>query len=459
MKTSKQVKKVETQPIINKLLYWSIFVFIVKLITISNISSVNFQFSDGRIFQIDNIWLGADGGNYLKGYEAILKDGIFSSEPVLNYWPAGYPLLMFLLSLLGKSWVLTTLSILQSVVFSYACFFFCRQLLNTRLRKIAFFVFIIIIFNPTLTLSSLVIGYESLVASGILISIGLILKDINEKNNSKLKTYLVLYSLISGFIIFMQPRFIISCILTSVIWLVYRLGPRLGSISIIASLVITLILPASLIYRNNIANGITSISTNLGNTMNIGAGENASGGYQNDAKGVDCTTSGSISQQDSQKVKCVLTWYLQNPVKSLQLFYNKSIYFWSPWSGPLVEGTMVRNPWLKINPIINITANEDGFNLVYGNFGKIVSWLWMLSGLGLLVLGFRRVWILGKSERVLAGISGSVILSNWLITLVTIGDHRFRLPIMGITLFIQAIGLASIFKGKSFDLAPKPALR
>jgi hypothetical protein len=459
MKIAKQVKKVETQPIINKLLYWSIFVFIVKLITISNISSVNFQFSDGRIFKIDNIWLGADGGNYLKGYEAILKDGIFSSEPVLNYWPAGYPLLMFLLSLLGKSWVLTTLSILQSVIFSYACFFFCRQLLNTRLRKIAFFVFIIIIFNPTLTLSSLVIGYESLVASGILISIGLILKDINEKNNSKLKTYLVLYSLISGFIMFMQPRFIISCILTSVIWLVYRLGPRLGSISIIASLVITLILPASLIYRNNIANGITSISTNLGNTMNIGAGENASGGYQNDAKGVDCTTSGSISQQDSQKVKCVLAWYLQNPVKSLQLFYNKSIYFWSPWSGPLVEGTMVRNPWLKINPIINITANEDGFNLVYGNFGKVVSWLWMLSGLGLLVLGFRRVWILGKSERVLAGISGSVILSNWLITLVTIGDHRFRLPIMGITLFIQAIGLASIFKGKSFDLAPKPALR
>jgi hypothetical protein len=459
MKIAKQVKKVETQPIINKLLYWSIFVFIVKLIVISNISSVNFQFSDGRIFQIDNIWLGADGGNYLKGYEAMLKDGIFSSEPVLNYWPAGYPLLILLLSLLGKSWVLTTLSILQSVIFSYACFFFCRQLLNTQLRKIAFFVIIIIIFNPTLTLSSLVIGYESLVASGILISIGLILKDINEKNNSKLKTYLVLYSLISGFIIFMQPRFIISCILTSVIWLVYRLGPRLGSISIIASLIITLILPASLIYRNNIANGITSISTNLGNTMNIGAGENASGGYQNDAKGVDCTTSGSISQQDSQKVKCVLTWYLQNPVKSLQLFYNKSIYFWSPWSGPLVEGTMVRNPWLKINPIINITSNEDGFNLVYGNFGKLVSWLWMLSGLGLLILGFRRVWILGKAERVLVAISGSVILSNWLITLVTIGDHRFRLPIMGITLFIQAVGLDSIFKGKSFDLVPKPALR
>jgi hypothetical protein len=459
MKITKQVKKVETQPIINKLLYWSVFVFILKLIIIKNITQVSFNLSNGRILKIDNIWLGADGENYLKGYEAMLKDGIFSSEPILNYWPAGYPILILFLSLLGKSWVLTTLSILQSVIFSYACFFFCRQLLNTRLRKIVFFVFIIIIFNPTLTLSSLVIGYESLVASGILISIGLILKDINEKNNSNLKTYLVLYSLTSGFIIFMQPRFIISCILTSVIWLVYRLGPRLGSISIIASLIITLILPASLIYRNNIANGITSISTNLGNTMNIGSGENASGGYQNDAKGVDCTTSGSISQQDSQKVKCVLTWYLQNPVKSLQLFYNKSIYFWSPWSGPLVEGTMVRNPWLKINPIINITSNEDGFNLVYGNFGKAVSWLWMLSGLGLLILGFRRVWILGKTERVLVWISGSVILSNWFITLVTIGDHRFRLPIMGITLFIQAVGLASIFKGKSFDLAPKPALR
>jgi hypothetical protein len=434
-------------------------VFIVKLIVILNISQVNFNLSSGRILQIDNIWLGADGENYLKGYEAMLKDGIFSSEPILNYWPAGYPILILLLSLLGESWVLTTLSILQSVIFSYACFFFCKQLFNTRLRKIVFFIFIFIIFNPTLTLSSLVIGYESLVASGILISLGLILKDINERDNSKLKTYLVFYSLISGFIIFMQPRFIISCILTTMIWLIYRLGPRLAIISIIASLIITLILPASLIYRNNKANGLNSISTNLGTTMNIGAGENASGGYDDKNVGVDCKTSGSISQQDTQKVKCVLTWYLQNPIKSLHLFYNKSIYFWSPWVGPLAEGTMARNPWLKINPIVDITSNEDGFNLVYGNFGKVVSWLWMLSGLGLLVLGFRRIWILGEAERVLVGISGSIILSSWLITLVTIGDHRFRLPIMGITLFIQAVGLASIFKGKSIDLAPKPALR
>jgi hypothetical protein len=243
------------------------------------------------------------------------------------------------------------------------------------------------------------------------------------------------------------------------IWLIYRLGPRLAIISLIASLVITLILPASLIYRNNQANGLNSISTNLGTTMNFGAGENASGGYDDKNTGVDCKTSGSISQQDTQKVKCVLTWYLQNPIKSLQLFYNKSIYFWSPWVGPLAEGTMARNPWLKINPIVDITSNEDGFNLVYGNFGKLVSWLWMLSGLGLLALGFRRIWILGEIERVLLGISGSIILSNWLITLVTIGDHRFRLPIMGITLFIQAVGLASIIKGKSLDLAPKPALR
>jgi hypothetical protein len=459
MKITKQVKKLETHPIINKLLYWSIFVFILKLIVILNITQVNFNLSGGRILQIDNIWLGADGENYLKGYEAMLKDGIFSSDQILNYWPAGYPILILLLSLLGKSWVLTTLSILQSVIFSYACFFFCKQLLNTRLRKIVFFIFIFIIFNPTLTLSSLVIGYESLVASGILISLGLILKDINERDNSKLKTYLVFYSLISGFIVFMQPRFIISCILTTMIWLIYRLGPRLATISIIASLVITLILPASLIYRNNQANGLNSISTNLGTTMNFGAGENASGGYDDKNTGVDCKTSGSISQQDTQKVKCVLTWYLQNPIKSLQLFYNKSIYFWSPWVGPLAEGTMARNPWLKINPIVDITSNDEGVNLVYGNFGKIVSWLWMLSGFGLLALGFRRIWILGEAERVLVGISGSIILSNWLITLVTIGDHRFRLPIMGITLFIQAVGLASIFKGKSFDLAPKPALR
>ena len=77
MEKAKQAKNLKTQSIRNKLLYWSIFTFILKLIIIFNITQVNFNLPDGRILEIDNIWLGADGENYLKGYEAMLKRWCF----------------------------------------------------------------------------------------------------------------------------------------------------------------------------------------------------------------------------------------------------------------------------------------------------------------------------------------------------------------------------------------------
>ena len=91
-------------------LYWAIVVFVLKLLIIFNIESGSIEIS-GRPFLLDGIWLGADGENYLKGYDALSRDGLFSKEEILNYWPAGYPLAILFLSLLGKSWLLTTLQL------------------------------------------------------------------------------------------------------------------------------------------------------------------------------------------------------------------------------------------------------------------------------------------------------------------------------------------------------------
>ena len=60
--------------------YWALAIFIVKLMIIINIQG--------------NAWLGADGENYISAYEALLRDGLFSSERLLHYWPAGYPIFL-----------------------------------------------------------------------------------------------------------------------------------------------------------------------------------------------------------------------------------------------------------------------------------------------------------------------------------------------------------------------------
>ena len=440
-------------------LYWAIAVFVVKLLIIFNIQGGNIEIS-GRQFFLDGVWLGADGENYLKGYDALSREGLFSKEGILSYWPAGYPLFILFLSILGKSWALTTLAIVQSAIFSFAVYFFAEQVSRTRLRNFSYLTFMLIILNPTLSLSSLAVGYESLAASGILLVVGLIIKDFVEKNNQQFVKYLIISSAVFGFLAFIQPRLIAPGVLINFLWILTRKNIQAGMFLIVMSLVISIFFPASLAYRNFKAVGLPVVSTNLGVTMNIGAGDNSSGGYSSKAEGVPCVKTGDAAEQDNQLVKCVLTWYLSNPTKGIQLFYNKSIYFWSPWFGPEANGTMARNPWLKINPLKNIASTtQEGAELVFGSFGKLVSWIWLLSGIALLLYGFKFLWQKKSLERFIASMAMVIILINWLISLISIGDHRFRIPIMGMSLFLQAIGIKALFKGKKPLMVEGPALR
>ena len=275
---SKRARLAPQRDLKKTFMYFAILVFFIKIIISFNIPAFNIEVN-GKPFLIDGIWLGADGENYLKGFDALVRDGIFSSEGILNYWPAGYPLVVLFLSVLGKSWVLTSLAISQSLFFSFSAYYFAAQLYRTRLKNYSFLVLLLILLNPTLSLSSLAIGYESFTASGFLFAISLIIKDLVEKNDKTFVKYLVINSLIFGLLTFMQPRLIVSGLLINLLWIFGRKGRQAGSFILIASVVITLLLPATLIYRNNQAVGFNSISTNLGVTMNIGAGDNATGGY------------------------------------------------------------------------------------------------------------------------------------------------------------------------------------
>jgi hypothetical protein len=210
-----------------------------------------------------------------------------------------------------------------------------------------------------------------------------------------------------------------------------------------------------LIFRNDIATNLPVISTNLGVTMNIGAGE-TTGGYVKNPPGVPCNiTSTKKNEIDNQKVLCVLNWYINNPTKSLKLFYNKSLYFWSPWFGPHANGTMARNPWLTIHPLRNMTNTQDGLNLLNGGFGKLISWLWLLGGISFLIFGFWTLYKARNEIRLISIIALSIVVCSWLVTLFSIGDHRFRLPIMTASLFLQAVGIKTLFAGgKSQIVAP-----
>jgi hypothetical protein len=209
--------------------------------------------------------------------------------------------------------------------------------------------------------------------------------------------------------------------------------------------------------RNIEVNNSVMISNNLGVTMNIGAGDKATGDYGNSG-GVSClpTPPASVAS-DGQVVKCVLLWYVHHPIKSARLVVNKSVFFWSPWSGPLASGTMARNPWLKMDPVQNIASTSGGRALVFGWFGKTISWIWLFGGLLFLCAGFGWLWKRGALEREISLLTATPIFLAALTSVGTIGDHRFRVPTMGLSLFLQVVGF-SVLKDRLFRGTWAPTL-
>ena len=145
-------------------------------------------------------------------------------------------------------------------------------------------------------------------------------------------------------------------------------------------------------------------------------------------------------------VVCVLKWYATHPIKTAKLAFHKSLYFWSPWSGPVAEGTMARNPWLKVSPIQSIQKSEDGVQFVQGDFGKSISYGWLLAQIVLLLYGFLTLYKSGGLSKKIAILTATPVVLSWLITLGTIGDHRFRIPTMGLSLLLQTAGFLAIRK-------------
>ena len=405
---------------------------LIKFITMANIQAGG--------------WYGADGENYTMGVDGLLKDGFFSEEPKLSYWPAGYPLLLWPLAIISTAKFFYILSFLQSIFFAFSTYYFTNKLRTSSLKYLAFWTSIVVSFNPTLSLSSLAVGYEAPIASCFMMIAGLIVANLNPALDKK---FWVAVTSVGGWFAlatFMQPRFLLIAIIVAIIWALRVVGPK-NRIRI-ASLVIAIMMvaPAIMIFRNIEVIGKATISTNLGVTMRIGAGPETSGSYDRSGPEVPCEPKPpATTVTDNEIVLCVIKWYLSNPSDAVRLSFNKTLFFWSPWTGPIADGTMARNPWVKISPVQEIASSSvSGQKLVTGLIGTTISFLWIFGQIVFLFFGYRSLRHLGTGEKFFANVILIPIVLSWLISIGTIGDHRFRLPTMSLSLFLQVAAFLAI---------------
>jgi len=432
---SKQVKAAQGKRD-QRLGYWLIAIpviaFLVKLIVMGNIQGGG--------------WLGADGENYLGGVDGILKDGLASKEHLLGYWPAGYPILIWSLTKISITHILWVLSFVQSAFYGYASYYFTRQLRETKMKPYLFWISVILAANPTLSLSSLAVGYESPIAACMLMITGLIIKS---QLNPIDRRFWIRVAAVGGWFAlasFMQPRWVLTTLVVALIWAIAQKSRKNQALILALVMGVMAIAPVVLVARNSAAGNGKVISTNLGVTMRIGAGDETSGGYSHTGPDVPCeAVPPATTVTDNDVVKCVIKWYIGHPVKAIKLFINKGFYYWSPWSGPVVNGTMARNPWLKIDPMLNIArGSQQGHDLIYGAFGKLVAWAWMLACISLFFIGFFWLRSFKGIYSQLAWLAFLPVVISWLVGMGTIGDHRFRLPTMSLSLVLQALGFAAL---------------
>ena len=395
--------------------------------------------------------LGADGENYFNSLEGLLKDGIFSEQGNLHYWPAGYPILMWPLAELSPNSFVFLVGIIQSLIFAFSVTYFSIELSKSPLKRFSWPALILLSVSPTFTLNSVVIGYEVTSAVLFLLSIALYLRLIRLEIKSGLTWEAALAALALSISCLMQPRIMLLALGVFIPFAIYHYRGKAIPIFLTLSLGIVALAPATLIFRNIQAQGFAAISTNLGTTMNIGAGPESTGGYTNSATGVPCEAiEGDAAQQDSHRVGCVFKWYLENPSSAVGLFVNKFFFHWSPWFGPLSNGTMARNPWLKFHPFAETVKTQEGFEMVYGNLGKLISWAWVLGSLALMGYGFLALRRRGGVSTLLAWTLLIPVILNTGSSMGTIGDNRFRIPTLSLSLLLQLFGAYALFARKSF---------
>ena len=418
--------------------------FLIKLITMANTPNGG--------------WLGADGENYLSGVDGLIAEGYFSEKSILSYWPAGYPILLWFLTKISVANLLWIISFSQSIFYAYASYYFVKQLRDTKLRPYMFWIGMILAFNPTLSLSSMAVGYESPIAACLLMVVGLIMKSKQSPNDRGLVIRVIGVGAFSALATFMQPRWVLTTIVVALIWALMYKSRKVQALILVGVVGVMALAPAILLQRNIQSIDKAVISTNLGVTMKIGAGPQTTGGYARTGPEVPCEpVPPATTVSDNDVVKCVIKWYGKNPVKAAKLFVKKGWYYWTPWSGPLVNGTMARNPWLKINPIVDIAkGSQSGNDLVYKSVGKGISFFWVVGGISLFFIGFFWLRSMKGIYANLAYLAFVPVVISWLVSMGTIGDHRFRIPTMSLSLFLQVVGFYALrhkAKTRSFALA------
>lgn len=368
-----------------------------------------------------------DASSYHQAGMAIAARGPFAGDiPGVPYWPIGYP------ALVGAAYAVfgvgtPMIGIVQGLLLGAAAWSLYVGTRKTVGETTASLAAIMLTANPALSAASGRLMYETLLAALLTFGFALFLRNPRKPMAA---------CLVVGLASVVQPKALlvgIGCL----VWLFGTRRPQILALCLAALLVA----PLPVVILNNVNYGVWIISANLGTTMRTGFNDHADGTYSSFGPGLTegCDTSGDLFVRDRALVRCSVEWIAENPGHLPKLEAMKAVAFWSPFVGPFT----MRGTWysdLDFRSLYPAWITEsDPFEKI----DVVATNLWMAASLGLIAVG---AVALGRRHRLVVLTCLWTIAAFLIMSLLTIGDARYRLPAAPFYHLLQASGLLVVIQ-------------
>ncbi|HEV7750781.1 MAG TPA: glycosyltransferase family 39 protein [Baekduia sp.] len=412
---------------------------------------------------------GPDTGSYVAAARGLADQGLLADHvPNLPYWPAGYPaFLAAIFAVVGDApRAVAALQVLLLGVATWSLFGLVRREIGGAVAVVAV---VLTGLSPALLAASDELMYETVLASALVIAFDLVSRARRAPGRRGVALAAAGASVL-GLASTMQPK-ALAVVAVLLAWAC--LGPRGAGGARTAWLALAVVVaaavgPVALMARTAAATDHAALSANLGATARIGLNDGAGGGYRYDVavlRGCGLPprlvsrdrvgfSDDDLFTFDRTLTRCSASWAASHPLRALRLAAVKALYFWSPMVGPLPRDREAS--WAQpfdVRRAVPSAVRDAG---AFATVNRVLGNLWTLLVVGLVVAG-AAVGVRSEHRRATLLLAAPVALFL-AVSMVTIGDARFRLPVTPFYIVLQALALVAVLHrlaGRTGQAAPQ----
>ena len=368
---------------------------------------------------------GQDAPSYFDAAQDFNSYGWFSSDiRTLPLWPAGYPFFLSIFIVISENlWWLLVVIFQHAFYISAVLYFYfsLRDLLPILARR---FLTGILLFMPTFLYSPSENMYESALFSLLLVATSAAITSVSSESLEVKPKLLFICILFYGMAGFIQPK---TAPIGLLVLLVIGFHLRKMSIALLGPLALWGALLLSI--RSYIALGILNPSTNFGLAIINGGAK-----FQCQLQTNPLLNAGqSSASTDRQNTICAIKFFVTHPFDLFAHIAKQAHYLYGPIDG---GGIPRASTWFHGLGFIRIAEflgiSNKPLLLRIENIGALILNFAIICGF---VIAFRRI------DRLKIILISLPIIIISLVHFISLGDSRYRLPIIAFQMFFLTVFL------------------